>query len=108
MSRTDICYTDFRLETQTGAPNITGFQCIKLCIKYLDSHPHKPIFCPSNYYGGSNFIRITCSGNQVKDYTTQNCLECHQDADCARIINRRQSVSGILHTLLGVSVCWKV
>ena len=32
----------------------------------------------------------------------------YQDADHARILNRRRSVSGIIHTLLGVAVCWKV
>ena len=57
---------------------------------------------------GSNLIIITWSGNQVEDYTTYNCLECHQDVDHAIIINRRRSVSGILHTLLGVAVFWKV
>ena len=35
-------------------------------------------------------------------------LECHQDADHAIIINRRRSVSGIIHTLLGVAIFWKV
>ena len=50
----------------------------------------------------------TWSGNQVEYHTTQNCLEFHQDADHARILNRRRSVSGIIHTLLGAAVCWKV
>ena len=35
-------------------------------------------------------------------------LEFHQDADCARIVNRRRSFWCITHTLLGVAVCWKV
>ena len=74
----------------------------------MASHPHKPIFYPSNSYYGSNVIRLTWSGNQVEDHTTQNCLECHQDADHPIILNRRRSVSGIIHTLLGVTVCWKV
>ena len=46
----DICYTDCHLVTQNVAPTITGFQDIKFCIQYLDSHHHKPISCPSNYY----------------------------------------------------------
>ena len=71
-------------------------------------HQHKPIFYPSNSYDGSNVIRITWSGNKVEHHTTQNCVECHQDADHARIINRRWSFSGIINTLLGVAVCWKV
>ena len=83
MSRIDICYATCRLATQTVAPNLPGFQGIKLCVQYLDSHPHKPIFYPSNSYDGSNFIRLTWSGNQVEDHTNQNCLEFHQDADHA-------------------------
>ena len=89
------------------APNLPGFQSIKCCVQYLASHPHKPIFYSSNSYDGSNVIRLTWSGNQVEDHTTQNCLECHQDADHVRILNRRRSVSGIINTLLGVAVCCK-
>ena len=103
-----LCCATCRLVTQTLAPNLPGFQVIKRCVQYLASHPNKPISYPSNSYDGSNFIRITWSGNQVEDHTTQNFLEFHQDADHARILNRRRSVSGIIHTLLVVSFCWKV
>ena len=71
------------------------------------SHPHKPIFYPSNYYCVSNVIRLTWIGNQVEDYTTQNCLEWYQDVYHTRILNIRRSVSGIIHTLLGVAVFGK-
>ena len=90
------------------APNLPGFQGIKRCVQYLASHPRKPIFYPSNYYDGSHIIRLTWSGNQVGDHTTQNCLKYHQDVDHARIINIRRSVSGIIHTIIGVAVCCKV
>ena len=89
-------------------PTLPGFQGINLCIQYMASHPHKPIFYPSNYYYVSNVIRLICSRNQVEDYTTHNCLECHKYEDHAIIPNRRQSVSGVIQTLLGVSVWWKV
>ena len=108
MSRIDLCYATCCLATQTVAPILLGFQGIKRCVQYLASHPHKPIFYPSNSYDGSNNTRLTWSGNQVKDHTTQNYLEFHQDADHARILNRRRSVSGIIHTLLCVAVYWKV
>ena len=65
MSRIELCYSTCHLATQTVAPNLLVFQGIKRCIQYLDSHPHKPIFYPSNYYDGSNANRITWSGNQV-------------------------------------------
>ena len=90
------------------APTIPGSQGIKFCVKYLASHPHKPIFYPFNYYDGSNFIRFTWRGHQVEDYKTQNCLECHQDADQSIIINIIFSVSGILHTLIGIAVWFKL
>ena len=90
------------------APNLPGFQVINICVQYLAIHPNKLIFYTSNSYNGSNFIRITWSGNQFEDHTTQNCLECHQNSDHDRIINKRGSVSGIIHTLLGVAVFWKV
>ena len=108
MSRIGICYTACHLATQTVAPNIPGFQGVKCCIQYLDIHPHKPISYPYYSYGGSNVIRLTWSRNQVEYYKTQIFLERHQDADNSIIINLRRSVSCILHTLLGVSVLWKV
>ena len=52
MSRIDICYTSYRLGTQTMVPVIPVFQCFKRCIQYLASHNRKPIFYPSNYYDG--------------------------------------------------------
>ena len=90
------------------AHNLPGFQGIKCCVQYLASTPHKNIFYPSNYYDGSNATRLTWSVNQVEYHTTQNFLECHQDADNAIILNRRRSVFGIIHTLLGVAVWYKL
>ena len=90
MIRIELSCAKFRLDTQTVAPTLPGFQGIKHCVKYLASHSHKPIFYSSNSYDGSNFIRLTLNSNEVEDYTTHNCLECHQDADHARIINRRR------------------
>ena len=104
MSIIDICYATCFIENQTVASNIPCFQGIERCVQYLDSHPHKPIFSPSNSYDGSNIIRLMWSGNQVEDYTTHNCLEFHQYADHAIILNIRRSVSGILHTLIGVAI----
>ena len=77
MIRIDLFYATCRLATQTVAPTLPGFQGIKLCVQYFSSHLHEPIFYPSGSYYGSNAIRLTWSGNQVEDHTTQNCLECH-------------------------------
>ena len=107
MSIIDICYTICFLATQTVLPTLPGLQVMKRCIQYLASHPHKHIFCPSDSYDGSNFIRLKWSGNQVEEYTTHNFLELHQYADHDIIINRRRSVSGIIHAMLGVAVLWK-
>ena len=104
MIRIDICYVTCSLSTQTVAPNVPGFHGIKRCVQYLDSNPHKHIFYPYNYYDGSNVIRLTWSGNQVEDYTIHNCLECHQYADHAIILNIIRSASGILYNMLGVDV----
>ena len=60
-----ICYATYRLSNKTGAPTTPGFQGTKRCVQYMASHPHKPILYPSNYYYGSNAIRLTWSGNQV-------------------------------------------
>ena len=71
MSRIDLCYETCRLETPTVAPTLPVFQVIKLCVQYLGICLHKPICYPSNYYDGSNVIRLTWSGNQIEYHTTQ-------------------------------------
>ena len=70
----DLCYATYCQATQTVAPTLPGFQGIKRCVQYLDSHPHKPLFYPSKSYYGSNVIRVTWSENQVEYHKTQNCL----------------------------------
>ena len=57
--RIDMCYETFNLETQTVTSTLPVIQGIKICVQYLASRPHKPIFYPSDTYYGSNFIRIT-------------------------------------------------
>ena len=47
MSRIGICYSTCNLATQNVAPTLPGFQVIKLCVQYMDSHPHKPILYTS-------------------------------------------------------------
>ena len=67
MGRIEIFYTACVMETQNVSPNLPGLQSLNLCIQYLSSHHHKPIFYPHNFYDGSNFIRLTWSGNQVEE-----------------------------------------
>ena len=71
MSRIDIFYATCRIAPQTVTPTLPGFQVINHCVKYMASHPHKPIFYSSNSHDGSNLIRLTRSGNQSEYYTTQ-------------------------------------
>ena len=52
MSRIEFFYTSCQLGTQTVVPTLPSFQGIKICIKYLDTHPHKPILYLSNSYDG--------------------------------------------------------
>ena len=40
----EICYTYFHPRTKTVAPTLPYFQGLKRCIKYIATHPHKPIF----------------------------------------------------------------
>ena len=44
----------------------------------------------------------------MEDYTTHNFLECHQDVDHTILSNIRRSFSVIYHTLLVVSVFWRL
>ena len=59
MIRLDLCYENWRLVTQNISPTFPGFRGTKCCVQCIDSHPHKPIFYPCNYYDGSNVIKLT-------------------------------------------------
>ena len=72
MSRIDIFCATCCLVTQNVEPTLPGFQDIKRCVQQMASRPYKPIFYPSTYYDVSNVIRLTWSGNQIEDHTTQN------------------------------------
>ena len=78
MIRIYISYISYRLGIKTVAPTLPGLQGLKVLIQYLASNPPKTIFYPYNYFDRSNFIIITWSGTQVEEFTTHNCLECHQ------------------------------
>ena len=67
----EICYTTCYQATQTVATTLPVFQGTKVYVQYLSSLPHKTIFSLSNYYDGSNIIRLPSSGNQVEYHTTQ-------------------------------------
>ena len=54
----EIFYTVFYLRTQNMAPTLSSLQDLKCCIQYLDSHPLKPIFYPSDSYDGSNCLSV--------------------------------------------------
>ena len=74
MIRIDLCYATCYLAPKYVASTLPVFQGINSGVQYLASHPHKPIFYPSNYHDVSYFIRLTCSGNQFDYHTAQNCL----------------------------------
>ena len=71
MSIIELFYATCYLATQTVAPTLPGFQGIKQCVQYMASHPHKPIFYLSNYYDGSNVIRLIY-GVEIKLKNTQH------------------------------------
>ena len=92
MIRVEICYTACNLGNHMWCLLFLYINISKDVLNSLIVTPTN-LFYPFNSYGGSNVIRLTWSVNQVEDYTTQNCLECHQYADHARTINRRRLVS---------------
>ena len=43
----------------------------------------------------------------MEDYITRDCLVCHQYVYHNRTVNRMRSLSGIVHTPLGIAVFQK-
>ena len=84
--------------TKIISPTLPVFQGIKGSVKFISAYPHNPIFYPSHCHYGYNVISITCSGNYVEYYATHHLFQFHQYVNHARIINRNQYLSVIIHT----------
>jgi hypothetical protein len=107
-SRLDIGYATQRLSSYTHAPNAAAFAGHYKILRYLATHPHRPIFFPRLPMTGSQEIRVDYDPPKIDSIELPNSLiEC-VDADHARDHATRRSVYCIILMINVVAIHWKM
>jgi hypothetical protein len=109
VSRPDLSYCCMRYSGYMACPNIIIFEALHLTMCYLYHHPHLPIMYPSK--------PMKLGGDALKTSWSKGCAEylsadfgdelvTFADADHARCLRTRCSVSSHFQFLNGVLVSW--
>jgi len=109
ISRPDLAYSVMRYAGYMACPNSPIFEALHLTLCYLYHHPHLPIMYPSQSSKGSVRVLQTHWGTGCAEYLPGDYgdgLASFADADFARCLRTRRSVSANFHLLNGVLVSW--
>lgn len=108
-SRPDIAYALARLGYFQSVQCRLGFESIKRVLRYLATHLNKPLVFRKGLSRDSvSSIRAFWSRNEFEDFSFANCLAAHQDSSFSPDKILRSSFAGIMHTILGTIIDWKV
>ena len=108
-SRSDICYALSRLGHFQTVVCKLGFESLRRILRYLSSHTNKPLVFPKHIKRSSTTtIRAFWSRKEYEDITYTNALAGHQDTGFAADKILRSSYAGMMHTMLGTVISWKV
>ncbi len=109
VSRPDLAYAVMRYSGYMACPNLPIFEALHLTLCYLYHHPHLPIMYPSRPYKTSSKTLQTHWTTGFAEYLPGDYgdgLATFADADFARCLRSRRSVSASFHLLNGVIVSW--
>jgi hypothetical protein len=108
VSRPDLAYSVMRYSGYMSCPNLPIFEALHLTMCYLYYHPHLPIMYSSKQSSPTTSIQTHWKTGFAEylpgDYG--DGLATFADADFARCLRTRQSVSANFHLLYGVLVSW--
>lgn len=111
-TRMDISYSVMRLSGYMSCPKLPAFEIIHQTMCYLYQHSHAPIMYPRTASTSTSlsmtepFQCYFAKGDaEFIDHKT-HLLVNYNDADLARDLQDRRSVTSTLHTLHGVAVSW--
>ena len=108
-SRLDLGYSMARLGHFQTIRCKLGFECLRRVLRYLYLHSNKPLIFPKLVKRDSTtHIRAFWSKKEYEDIDFSNKLAGHQDSGFANDKVLRSSFGGIIHTLLGTAINWKV
>ena len=109
ISRPDLAYCVMRYSGYMACPNQPIFDALHLTMCYLYHHPHLPIMYPSKVYKSAGKSLQTHWKTGFAEYLPGDYgdgLATFADADFARCLRTRRSVSAHFHLLNGVLVSW--
>ena len=109
VSRPDLSYSVMRFAGYMACPNLPIFEALHMCLCYLYHHPHLPIMYPSKPYKNMPSSLQTHWKTGFAEYLPGDYgdgLASFADADFARCLRTRRSVSANFHLLNGVLVSW--
>jgi len=109
VSRPDLAYCVMRYSGYMACPNQPIFDALHLTMCYLYHHPHLPIMYPSKRYKSAGKSLQTHWRTGFAEYLPGDYgdgLATFADADFARCLRTRRSVSAHFHLLNGVLVSW--
>ncbi len=109
LSRPDLCYTTMRLSGYMATPNAPIFDALHQTLCYLYHHPHLPIMYPSKPMKHGGDCLSTFWGRGQGEYLSSEYgddLATYSDADHARCLRTRRSVSAFFILYNGVLVSW--
>jgi hypothetical protein len=109
VSRPDLAYSVMRYSGYMACPNIPIFDALHVTVCYLFHHPHLPIMYPSKPYKSSGKSLQTHWKTGFAEYLPGDYgdgLATFADADFARCLRTRRSVSAHFVLLNGVLVSW--
>ena len=107
-SRLDIGYATTRLSQYTHAPNAAAFAGLYRILRYLATHPHRPIFYPRRPVTDVHELRFEYDAPSFESITLPNGLLEMVDSDHARDNATRRSCHCVLALLCGVAIHWKM
>ena len=107
VTRFELGFPVTRLAQYNAAPNAASFAGLKRIARFLATHPHTPIFYPSTVkLTMHQTIRFEVEPGKFIEQLISNIREMYVDADHARDIKTRKSVSCVLSAVCGVLIHW--
>ena len=95
-----------RLDQLAVAPNATAFEGLKRQAHFLATHLYTPIMYQQRKLKGYQTIRLGTKPGKFLEHVLTNLTHIYVDADHARDIKSRKSISSIVVAIHGVIVHW--
>ncbi|MGB2447382.1 MAG: reverse transcriptase domain-containing protein [Candidatus Poseidoniaceae archaeon] len=106
-SRPELGFGLTRLSRYTQGPTAAAFAGLYRVIRFLATHPHRPIIYPRRIIDGFHTLRIDFDPPKFESIELPNSMICLVDSDHARDHETRRSVESVLLLLGGCAFDWK-